>query len=92
MSYIVVSPHSLTNPSEFFLVTEYDTWLQRMNQGVPLSLGEVDTFTVYSSAREAADAKNRYQERAPESEIPGHENHVHIKVKLDDGVYREVKP
>lgn len=64
MSYVILNPHSLTNPSDRYRVVDYGDW-NRHADGRSPSLPVVSAHDSYASAQAAADGLNGVGSASP---------------------------
>ena len=67
-AFIVLQPHSITNPGDDYLVVQVRVWLAAYNAGIRLTGGSYHKS--YTEAANAADELNAYASLIPREASP----------------------
>lgn len=65
MAYVILQPHSATNPSRFHQVVNYAAWVRHANSGGTTPLPALSESRDYADAQADCDARNATLPVAP---------------------------
>ncbi len=68
MSYVVLQPDNLTNPTNDYVVTQESAWACALIERRKLNPPEYDAFTSFAAAEAERDTRNTHKAEANSSE------------------------